>query len=119
MKQLLILSFLLLSCSSTTDRINYSTQSSKDVLKERLLSVSEEMSYCYGDGESSNKQISFVAKFQIISTGAVQNVSFSKNKLDQKTEICLKKQLLDLSFPKPHNGGFIDMTQPFNFFPSK
>jgi len=95
-----------------------------DVIRKTLLDNLSQFKNCYQkELDKAPKAFNGVVKlnFNIEPSGSVTKagVDTISSKLPGKVRGCIVNVLKDLRFPRPKNGGIIEVSQPMNFYPRK
>lgn len=119
-RQLSAIDYLLLNNSSSKSQVADSSKSdvlSQAKIEEILNGKKNDFFRCYGQLVQKNEQAhgQLLLSFEILNTGKVQSVDFSKSELNQPFFLaCLKEVILRTTFP-PFNGKPITTVFPLKF----
>jgi hypothetical protein len=120
-KSSLLISFFIMgsSCSSHHTKDRYMDPArAQDEIQNEILSTLPKIQECYQGSESfkSGKELENNVKFIISSMGKLSNIHYiSKNYTDYDLDHCFEATLLSIQFPRPKDGGTIEVKQPFKF----
>jgi hypothetical protein len=124
MLKILLLSLLILniSCSSSSKEEEKAPVKKKpDVIRKSLVSNISKFKYCYQkelDGSVYTKKGTVRLNFIINSKGISEDVRIiTQDNLSEELKQCLANVVRVIRFPAPLNGGTVEVSQPFNFFP--
>lgn len=96
---------------------------SPDVIRKVLVKNIPKMRGCLEkEMRLSGKKVAFQArlKFKILKDGSVSDTTILIDPNNERTSSaaqCVGQVLNKLKFPKPTDGGFVEVDQPINFYP--
>lgn len=104
-----------------TPAIDANSGQQNDVIRTVLLENLPKFRSCYVD-EATKTNISYKGvvhlRFMINSQGAVEGPQVNaENEIPESIKNCVVNTMTQLQFPKPLNGGSVEVKQPMNFYP--